>query len=46
MIIVVGLLTEHHDAGFGAKHDWNANEHNYDQSLRDLFLAMKEENIC
>jgi hypothetical protein len=33
MRIVVGLGAEHHDAGFSAEHDWNANKDNDDQHL-------------
>jgi hypothetical protein len=46
MLFVVRLLLTGHHAGFSAKHDWNANEDNYDQHFGDLLLALEEENVC
>jgi hypothetical protein len=42
----MGFGAEHHDTGFSAEHDRNANKDNNDQHLRDLFLAPEEEDVC
>ena len=45
VVDVVLRTAEHHHAWLGAEHDWNADEYEHDQHLRNLFLTVEKEHI-